>query len=538
MSVRRDRGDEARGQFDRVEVADRVEIAMLLVVAVLLSAYAALRYRGLWGEGDTSVFTNAIRAMLGTGLLAPGDGQVIYPNGYGFQALAVFLIDLGGVGLSTFQLYGAALLMPWMVIPAWLLYREMIGSSRGATVATAILFVQPEFLFPILRGTHEKFTRGLMLCCLFLLLRSLRSRQKPAVFGGLIFAFYLSAFALIAFNNLLGSSFIAATALALVLGWLAWRVVGDPLQSAGPVFRRLLYATGTSMTIAVLFTVYVYRPAQHDLYVLQSVWDRLAALLLYTRTSASNPYAVVSIGWISLPVYFTVSIANWLLLAGSFSIWAWQGVTWLRRRWQPRERNELLLWAFYGAFAFMGVLSVVVDVSGALTSNLQQRIFPSFAMVATPVVAKWILEQQERSALSPRLIQGALWSTIGVLAILSTFKATNEPLLSNKWLFYQPSEMSAVGWASQNLAGRTLWVAFDERISTALQIRGEERALKIGLDEGNAAPDTRDFLISNVTRAQALRINQPLPIGADDSITFDDGQAQIYHLRARTPYQR
>jgi hypothetical protein len=515
-----------------------VEVIALVLMAVLLSAYALVRYGGRWGETDTRDFTASIRALLDTGQLVPGSQYHVYPNGFGYQALVVFLIELGGVTLSTFQIYGATLLMPWLVIPAWLLYREWTGSNRGATLATAILFVQPEFLFPILRGTHEKFTRGLMLCCLYLLVRSIRSPRRPGRFVGLVLAFDVAALSLNTFNNLFGSSFIAATGLALILTRLALRINRNLSRPTGRVFRRLLYATGTSMILGILFTTYLYPPAHHDLLVVKDVWGRLAALLLNSRTTASNPYAVVSIGWISLPVYIAVSIADWILLFGSSAIWISQTIRWLRGGWQRLETDALLLWAFYGAFAFMSALSIVVDVSGALSGNLQQRIYPSFAMVAAPLIATWLLTWKPRHVASRRLVTTSVWAGIGVVAILSTLKATNEPLLSNKWLFYEPGEIYAVSWADANLPGRLLWVGYDERLPTAVDIRTGLRPLSVGLILDRSRTDVRDFLVSDVTRARAVRLAQSLPIQADDFVTFDDGQTQILHRRPHTPFQR
>jgi hypothetical protein len=45
-------------------------------------------------------------------------------------------------------------------------------------------------------------------------------------------------------------------------------------------------------------------------------------------------------------------------------------------------------------------------------------------------------------------------------------------------------------------------------------------------------------MISDVTRARSVRLGVPLPIESDSLLTYDNGQAQIYHLRPRTPYQR
>ncbi|MCL5027324.1 MAG: hypothetical protein M1531_12680 [Chloroflexi bacterium] len=553
------------------ELPARTEIAALLVVALLIASYSMLRYGGLWGEADTNVFSAASWAALETGRLAEGPEQAVYPNGYGYQAVATFLANIAGLTVPAMQLYGSALLMVWIVVPAWLLYREFIGSKPGATLATAILLVQPELLFPVLRGTHEKFTRGLILLCLYLLVRSLHSRHRPSRFAALVLAYYLAIFALISFNNLLATSFIMVVGLALGLSWLVFHGNRSAFPSMPPAIRRLSYTLLVSIVLTFLFIFYAYTPARHDLLVLWSFGDQLAAWFSgiggTEKVTSIHPYTAVDTGWVSLPVYFTLSLANWLLLLGSGAIWLWQSIAWMRPRkalgdeatsadennpgplrvwlwrgtsWLRRSEREsdLLLWAFYGAFAFQVIVSIALDVSGALTSNLQHRAFPSFTMLAAPVAGKWLAEQMPWQAVGGRLAQAALWMGIAVLGVLSVLKSTNEPLLSNKWLFYLPGEVAAIEWAADTLSQRALWSGFDERMATSIGIRYGIDPRKVRLTMSMVDAGVRDFLVSDVIRRQSLRLSMPLPVEGDSLITYDNGQAQIQHRRPRTPFQR
>ena len=517
-------------------VSAQVQLALLLGAVLVVALYALARYGSRWGETDTASYTQFLRAMYSEGRLMPE--SVAYPNGYGYTVLGVFLAYIGGGSLPNLQLYASALLAIWVVLPAWLLYREFTSSSRAATLASVILLIQPEFLFPILRGTHEKFTRGLMFLCMYLLLRSFRSRENLRLFAAFILAFYLCAYALITFNNFLATSFIIALGLALVLIWLARRRLASTASLSTPTFRRMGYVILSLLAVAFVFTFYAYPPAQLQIQVLRSIGDRLAALFLQVETAATNPYITISEGWVSLPVYFIVSLANWLLLVFSFTIWLGQSFYLYIRRQPINKQSELLLWAFYGAFALQGILSIVVDISGAIASNMQHRIFPSFAMIAAPLAASWLVQWRSRHAWARWVFRTGLWLGISILALLSTLKALNEPLLSNKWVFHLPAEMQAVRWADQYLINRSMWTEFDERIEAVIGIRTDLSGLKVVLDQFEAETTTRDFLVSTVTRLRSLRLGQPLPIEADSLITYDNGQAQIYHLRPRTPYQR
>jgi hypothetical protein len=516
--------------------ADGAAVTVLLAATGVLAAYLLVRRGGLWGEGDTYAFTALAESLLRSKALIPASGA--YPHGYGYQFLLVSLSATTGLSLSSLQLYASGFLTAWLVLPAWLLYRELTSTGRGATLATAILLIQPEFLFPVMRGSHEKFTRGLMLLLLFLLVRSLRARERLRGFAAMVVAFYLTAFALIAYNTLMATSFIAATGMALLAGWLALRRGGNRQEMSSTV-RRLGYAVSISAGLALTFVLFVYTPARQNLLLLQSIGDKLAALFLDVEAATrAQPYASLLSGWVSLPVYLVVSLANWLLLGVSALVWLGQLVRWLRGRWQPGQ-PQVLAWAFYAAFALITGASIVVDRLGTSAgNNFQLRSFPAFAMLAAPLVAGWALEPEQTRRPAGRLARAALWPVMAVLTVLSVLKFTNEPLLSNQWLFYTPGEMNAVYWADDHLANRSVWTGYDGRLTAAAGILSIDSPLAVRLDGWSVDSSTRDLILSDAIRELGRRLDDPLPVEGDSLITYDNGQAQVYHLRPRTPYQR
>jgi hypothetical protein len=474
--------------------------------------------------------------MLAAGRLIPQ--QYVYANGYGFPALGTFLVRATGLSVVQMQIAGGMLLAVWVVLPAWLAYRELTGSTRGATLATVLLLVQPEFLFPLLRGSHEKFTRGLMFLCLYLLVRSIMSREQRRRFAAFLLAFYLAIYALITFNNFMATSFIVALGLALVFSLGVRRVIGSESDDSAAARRRLLYAVGISLLLAFVFTFYAYPPGRHAFRVVQSIWDKTALLLLDVEEAATNPYLTVGGAWISPPVYLLVSIANWLLLVLSFMLWSTRTSSWWRNRTWPEEPRAILLWSLYGAFGFLAAVSIVIDVSGAMASNLQHRIFPSFAMIAAPLVADWFMRWQAPRPQARRLAYGALAAGIALLAVLAVAKATNEPSLSNNWQYYTPPEKTALLFSEGRSDQRTVWVGLNERIPAALGICCSDEFDHLTLNGGMPRPGVRDFLLSDTIRARAARFNFDLPIPGDSLLTYTNGEADLYHLRPRTPFQK
>ena len=512
------------------------EVIILLAAATLLAGFMVMRYGGLWGETDTNVFATAIRVMLAEARLVPE--QYVYGNGYGFPALATLLVSLTGLSVAQLQIFGGALLAIWVVIPAWLAYRELTGSIRGATLATVLILTQPEFLFPILRGSHEKFTRGLMFLAIYLLVRSILARQHTRRFASFLIAFYLTIYALITLNNLMAISFVVALGLALLLNFGVSQVIGLQNEASTATRRRLLYAVGISLLLAFVFTFYAYPPARLSLRIVESIWDRLALLLLDVEETATSPYGTVATAWTTLPIYLLVSIANWLLLVLSFVLWSVQTLFWWRRRAWPEEPRALLLWSLYGAFGFLGAVSIAVDFSGALASNLQHRIFPSFGMIAAAVVADWFVRQPALRPQAHRLAYAALAVGIAVLGVLAVAKATNEPSLSNKWMYYAPAEFVALDWSRHKYPDAPTWVEFDERLIAAIGICCNWEAEGARFDSFQPKPGTRNFLISDVIRARGERLGRPLPIAGDSLRVYDNGEAGIYRLRPVTPFQR
>lgn len=507
---------------------------------LFLALYFVLRYGGLWGETDTSVLTSLIHYMVTEGTLLPEAGS--YAQGYGYPVLSTFLVNVIGMDVAFFQLIFVPFLAVWLVLPAWLLYREFIGSARGATLATLLLFVQPEFLFVVLRSSHEKFTRGLMLLCFYLLVRNLHTKQRTKEFLASILAFYLSVYALITMNNLLATSFIAAVGLALLALWSLAKLKRIEIETKSILYlaTRLQYAVGISLILALIFTFYAYEPAQSNISLLKSIGDKLVALLLdfQTHHDTGTAYGVVNVGWINLQVYLIASMADWLLLTCSLLIWLNQTIQIFRQDFIIKSNSALLLWAFYGAFALIGAISIVVDVSGALASNLQHRIFPSFGMLAAPVVAGKFISWRSKNRTRSLLINNGIRISIAILAVLSILKATNEPLLSNYWIFTQPSELQALVWSDEYNQFVSTWTDFNERLTTIYRILHDESINGNKLDAFVPKSDTVNFLVSNIVRFRSERWGLPLPIQSDSLRIYDNGDAQIYHRRAITPYQK
>ena len=212
-------------------------------------------------------------------------------------------------------------------------------------------------------------------------------------------------------------------------------------------------------------------------------------------------------------------------------------IAWLKRQRTPGEL-DLLMWSFYGAFAFMGVISIVVDISGAIAANLQHRVFPSFAMLAAPLAARWLWDRLFKPGRAARFAQVVVALGIGVLAVLSVFKATNEPLLSNYWILFHDTELQSLDWVIQNQQGSRVWTGFSERLATAYNIWRGEPINENQLDSYLPKYNTSTFVVSDLTRVRSSRLGVALPIQIDSLRIYDNGETAIFRRRPITPFQR
>lgn len=508
--------------------------------------YYVARYGGAWAENDSAVFADVIRAFAAEGTMVPKRGAV-YANGYTYTALATFIAGLTGLDVPALQQIVFPLLGVVVVLPAWLLYRELTGSAGGAAIGTLLLLVQPEFLFVVLRSSHEKFTRALMLLCLYLLVRSLSVRANARLLSIHVGLFYVAAFALAASNNLLANSFFLAISSAYLIGLvmaLFARVILRRPSSQGyyttrHLVRRLPYVVLTCLALVYLLTFYVYQPATYSLSIMEVIGNDSTTVIVQAgedEPEAFNAYSVVSSGWVSLPIYLLLSSANWVVLAASLAIWAALGLRWIVSGDVLRGYAEQLAFQLYAAFLLQGALAVLADRTATMGGNLQVRLFPSISIVAVGLVATVLVRWRPRR--SARLLRGGLAAAAAVFALLAVLKATNEPAVSNNWFFYRPYELRALAWGDQHLRNTEIWTEFNERLTSTLLLQGYRSDRRNTFLAFDPSPTTRVFLISTITRLRSSRTANPLPAGPGSLLIYDNGDAAIYRLRPQTPYQR
>jgi hypothetical protein len=576
-------------------------VALPLLMSIALVSVVWLRYDNPWAEGDTVTLARAARGVLDEGTIAPSQGA--YDHGFAFPTLLATLSLITGISVYDIQAVVLPWLTVATSLVAFVAFRGAIGSSRAGAIAASLLLVQPDFLFVSQRGSHEKMTWTLVLTLIYLLVVSLEGRSLRHIVPYVIAfylsgfallttnAFFGSSFTTMILLSLLVSVFVTrrffavpgsrsvlprVTYVFLILSVLIYLVM---FYIYGPAGRNLANLGRIVDRLAVLYLNVDPRVESHI---------NVASNAPVSQSSTiASPYSAISLSWTSLDVYFMLTLFTWVMLVVALFSWLILGVTFFRRGVTRHEVPLYLLWTFSAASGVQIALSIAADYAGTLGSNLQLRLFPAFSIFVIPMIIATITRfrvPQRSPALrytalmvgivgliaAPVVLPGLtiiagagfiltlylLWNwhrsprarrvatVVGIgaytyFASATVLKATNDPLVSNKWTFFTDAEARGIRWADQEVDRMPIWADFDERIGSASQLLQPD---------GDAFRETaywtrnRDLVVryvfmSGVIEERAARTSAILPDVRDDDLIYDNGQVKIAHRVPATPYQ-
>jgi hypothetical protein len=286
-----------------------------------------------------------------------------------------------------------------------------------------------------------------------------------------------------------------------------------------------------------------------------------------------------------------ITAFTWLLIAWAVLTWILTAARFFRRGVFQQELPLFVAWAFAAATALQIALSILGDTTGSLGSNVQLRLFPSFTLFAVPLVVTApsirhrVLNATTRRWLPPTaglvVLAGVAVAypavtivvvpvAIAILLALRAFrppgslswlprmavvvlfcgfalaalmKATNDPLVSNKWTFYSAAEGRGLRWVEAHFSPDTVvWSEFDERLATVARAYVDEAPVIPGQRRWVAGSTweleaVRYAFVSDITAARASRLAFPLPGSGQDDRIYDNGRVQVVHWVPETPYQ-
>ena len=514
-------------------------VIMLAAFALLAGLYFSLRYAGWSMENDASSQATSAIGMVKSGELTY---QGAYNNGFGYSAELAVISQITGLQVQDIQL-GSAIWVVVVALIAFITFREFVGSAAVAGLGVLFLFLQPDFLFYIVRGGHEKYVWTYSLLMLFLLAQSYHYTQKPLKFIIYIGLFYITFWALISINVYFATTFMSAILLSFIGGWVldrfgAKKHFEDKIKTQ--TLQRLIIISMACFILLYIFINYSYQPALQFYSLFTSLSDKISLLLLGTQPAEiPSNYQVLNISWRSQPIYMLLTGLQWLIVLISLAAWG-IGLSKLSRL----DQKPWLLWLMYSAFGFLLVFGFIADYAGFLNTNLQLRMFTPFTLFSSPLAAGLVV--QGMRALLMRKRRLAVIASVAMFLIILfgaatvVMKVTNDPVFSNQWLFYTPAELAPSEWINKNgIQQQQVWVDTSEHLTRAYYFwEGYRPIIPYQYLWGVLQSPPAYTMISELTRLQANRSGISLPETDDQDRIYDNGEVQIYHRLPQTPYQR
>lgn len=511
-------------------------LGVIIMFSMLAGFYYNMRYTGMNPDGDVIKMVAAARGIQVSGRL---DEAGRYSNGYNYGAILAFVSELTGLRPDTMTSWGNAWIMVFL-LAAYITYRELMGDDWLAVLSTLLLIIFPDLMFYIMRGSHERVTWLLALLMLFLLVRSLRHIKQLGLLLVDILAFYLVFWAMASTNIYFASSFASAIFISF-LGSQAFdflkRFHHRTEQINQRFVQRLVTISLVCLILVFIFITYAYPPALSYYFRMQDFLARAGILVLGAQEESGPPlsYSYLGRAWLSLGTYLALVWPQFLIAGVSFGRWLAdmrKVFTFDDRRW--------FLWWLYTAFGVLLVVGTIADYAGFMQENLQMRMFTPFALFIAPLAAlviraafAWLQRLRPRLAV---LLAGMLIA-YGLLACM--LKVTNDPLVSNVWLFYAPGEQRAGVWMEQKIDNQVVWADTWSRLPSLYEYMEDTDPDQTGqYVAGKVAIETPYILISEHTWLRANRVGFTLPAVADHNLIYDNGFARLYYRIPLTPYQK
>ena len=524
----------------------------MLALGLLYAAYFVNRYRGLWTENDTALFSGvAVQTMRAGTVLFPG--QYSHGFGYpGFLAALGFATSLSPALLNTVVLPYAGVLL--LMLVSLVLYRRLLRSQGAGVLAAGLLLLAPDLMFAVVRGNHEKLNVALLLISFYALFKGFAAarRRRGGDLAAWVVVFYLCTLVNACVNDYFASTFVLAEAMAMAILWAIDRLVGSRARWSGGAVARLALVSATSWLLVWWVMLYVFQPAGADFRLLGTAIQRLTHLFLSLH-ARSNPFAAVAQQWAGRTAQIAVAAFRYLLILGSFVVWLWDAVRLVRRRAQRVPVLErAFLFGVYAGFAVLVAVAVPLDFTGiGAGTNLEVRNFTYFGLVAAPVLARGVRlltaaahrGRARRRTTSWRLAAGAGRVAVAVactgLLGISLLKVTLDPVISNQWIFYSPAERQALAAFWNHARASALWTGPDNRL---VYVQGTWSPSNpydnqiVGYSIASR-PQIRNLLISPVVDANAIAESFPLPYLGGMNQVYQNGGARILHDAPQTIFE-
>jgi len=518
-------------------------LVILIISAILIGLYWRSRYGGDITEGDSQRMTADINNVYTSETINPSNGA-IYVSGFGFPVIMTFISHLTNLSVHDLQLDSPIWFGPLILI-AFLAYRELLRSAIAALTACFLLMLMPDFVFYIMRLSHEKATWMFALLLVYLLARSYRMTSLRAVtVNGILF--YLVFWAMASTNVFFSSTLLTATAFSFVACQLLLRLNRFIQFSINiSVITRFILITLTGFVVIYSVIAYIYPPAKSYYYYLPIFQNRLQTLFIGEQSTQiiSSAGIAPALTWRSSLTYLLLTIPQWTIVLISAA--SWIAIAWSLVR-KKFNSQLLLIWLLYGAVTFQALIAIVIDTGGfLLIENLTVRLFTTLALFAAPLASHLIIRVLTTLMNRERRVQMlsvvALTIVVAFSSLFMLLKIVNDPVVSNLWIFYLPQQVAGVAWLEDHLVNQQVYVDLFpiKRDAFLFDNPTDNQTLNYYFSGSTESINRFSYILtSQITQYQANLTHATLPMTVSYDQIYDNGDVKIYRFRPRNPFQQ
>ena len=532
------------------QTSKRLFLFILLLYLAVFS-YHTLRYDGRSIDGDEVGFTRTIDVLQNAQRIPSNDIEEAYSSGYGYQSVIVFVSELSGIDARTLQELSRFWLLPFAFM-LLVFYRQATGDVRIALLSLVLLLLIPDAMYYLLRNTHEKGTWTYLVLMGYIWIKSYKYSKNPAVFIPLVFTFYLLYFGMAATHVFFSTTIVVTFLLSLLFSWMITLLPTDfaskkldreSIQRVGVIFVA-------TFLILYLMVTQIYSPSQSYFRGLELATDRISLLFfggdpnIAARVALPTNFVTTGAIWRGTATYLMITGAQWVIVFTA--VYALLRV--IFRFIRGRASTEALLYSLlFASFAAQVVISFIVDFLGINNfSNLQLRIFVPTGIVAAPLAAMtlYMLITRIKKRFARLTVTSLVFVGIFLGFVGSVLKFTNDPLVANRYTFFNTQDVAMLSWTNDNISDSTVWVDTWPHMGAVLTYHA--------LDETEQY--SNEYTYSGTFRSESIRYiavsdrvmtsmtEQGLPTYSAETlnrfpIIYDTGGTSVYKRPAETPYQ-
>lgn len=514
-----------------------IPLTYVLAVRLLITYYWLIRYGGNWIEGDAARTTVTIQAVMESGKLIPIE-HIFYRPGFLYQVFVSTLSFLSNTSVIDLQVWVLPLSGLLISLIAYAFFFQLLKDEQKAALAAILLNLQGDFFLTSIRGSHEKLDYVLIFTSLLVMALAMERFESMAERVILTISYYL----LILAENTSNVFFAFTFTSTIIISFAVWHILSQGLRLKTYGATWLIYVSIMAIVFSFLMMFVWYPPASSILFIAKGFSERIRLFLLIPLERTDVLYNVVSSSWVYpnswlyLRIYDIVLILvgsmGWILFANQF----------VRKNISKIEGAQIWLLILFPAFVIQNIVVIASDNTGVTNAmtNIQIRLIPLTIFATVPLAAEflvWAYQSIKSSLIRIQISIGFSAVLLPLLVILTLLKLTSDPLISNIWFFYSPSENYSIAWLNEHIPhipvdqGQHMpraWVGTGSRLDVLWlnSYWGPDNSI---------IPVTKDpasstyVLIAPRIQLHAERYHIPTPDVSNTWLIYDNGEVKIYY---------